>query len=196
MLVQLIQGGSGTLRADYPALINLLAACFFPVGLLMLVLTGQELVTAHLSAIVDVIELTSSVHAHGAHQKARSVLGGAAQLDYRVLWEPCGCPVLRRLYGYVDRRSRLEHVLTGSTLLGALQHPRTHQVLGRGSSLQDKSRMGRVRPPGHRMQLSGLYGGMARVVGARGRVQDSRTPLPRYAVCLSWVRARHCVSFE
>lgn len=49
MLVQLIQGGSGTLRTDYPALISLLAAFFFPVGLLMLVMTGQELVTAHLS---------------------------------------------------------------------------------------------------------------------------------------------------
>lgn len=49
MLVQLIQGGSGTLRTDYPSLISLLSASFFPVGLLMLVMTGNELVTAHLS---------------------------------------------------------------------------------------------------------------------------------------------------
>lgn len=90
----------------------------------------------------------------------------------------------------------LEDILTRSTLLGALQYPRTYQVLGGSSSLQDKSRMGRVRPPRDRMQLSGLYGGMARVVGTRGGVQNSRTPLPRYAVCLSWVRARHRVSFE
>jgi formate/nitrite transporter FocA (FNT family) len=53
MLVQLIHGGSGTLRTEYPALINLLAACFFPVGLLMLALTGQELLTAHLSEYVE-----------------------------------------------------------------------------------------------------------------------------------------------
>jgi len=33
MLVQLIQGGSGTLRTEYPALITLVAAFFFPVGL-------------------------------------------------------------------------------------------------------------------------------------------------------------------
>ncbi|GMK57966.1 hypothetical protein CspeluHIS016_0408000 [Cutaneotrichosporon spelunceum] len=48
MLVQIIQGGSGTLRTDYPALISLVSAFFFPIGLIMLVLTGQELVTAHL----------------------------------------------------------------------------------------------------------------------------------------------------
>lgn len=33
MLVQLIQGGSGTLRTDYPGIITLVAAFFFPVGL-------------------------------------------------------------------------------------------------------------------------------------------------------------------
>lgn len=49
MLVQLIQGGSPGLKAENPALLNLVAAFFFPVGLLMLVLTGQELLTAHLS---------------------------------------------------------------------------------------------------------------------------------------------------
>lgn len=47
MLVQFIQGGSGTLRTDYPSLITLLAAFFFPVGLIMLVLTGQDLCTAN-----------------------------------------------------------------------------------------------------------------------------------------------------
>ena len=48
MLVQIIQAGSGTLRTNYPALISLVSAFFFPIGLIMLVLTGQELVTAHL----------------------------------------------------------------------------------------------------------------------------------------------------
>ncbi|RSH84226.1 uncharacterized protein EHS24_005735 [Apiotrichum porosum] len=48
MLVQLIQAGSPTLKADNPALLTLIAAFFFPVGLLMLVLTGNELLTAHL----------------------------------------------------------------------------------------------------------------------------------------------------
>ena len=47
MIVQLIQGGSGDLRTNYPGLINLLAATFFPVGLIMLVLTGQDLCTAN-----------------------------------------------------------------------------------------------------------------------------------------------------
>lgn len=50
MLVQMIQAGSPTLKSENPALLNLLAAFFFPVGLLLLVLTGQELLTAHLSA--------------------------------------------------------------------------------------------------------------------------------------------------
>ncbi|OCF30508.1 hypothetical protein I316_07836 [Kwoniella heveanensis BCC8398] len=47
MIVQLFQGGSGTLRTDYPSVINLVAALLFPVGLIMLVLTGQELCTAN-----------------------------------------------------------------------------------------------------------------------------------------------------
>jgi formate/nitrite transporter FocA (FNT family) len=47
MVVQLIQGGSGDLRTNYPGLINLLAATFFPIGLIMLVLTGQDLCTAN-----------------------------------------------------------------------------------------------------------------------------------------------------
>lgn len=50
MVVQVIQGGSGTLRADYPGLIMLIASFFFPVGLIMLVLTGQDLCTANFSA--------------------------------------------------------------------------------------------------------------------------------------------------
>lgn len=49
MLVQLIQAGSPGLKAENPALLSLIAAFFFPVGLLMLVFTGQELLTAHLS---------------------------------------------------------------------------------------------------------------------------------------------------
>ncbi|GMK57979.1 hypothetical protein CspeluHIS016_0500110 [Cutaneotrichosporon spelunceum] len=48
MLVQLILSGSPGLKAENLALISLIAAFFFPVGLLMLVLTGQELLTAHL----------------------------------------------------------------------------------------------------------------------------------------------------
>jgi formate/nitrite transporter FocA (FNT family) len=66
MLVQIVTAGSGTLRTDYPSLITLIAAFFFPVGLvrrlslldrefrlrvcqIMLVLTGQELCTANFS---------------------------------------------------------------------------------------------------------------------------------------------------
>jgi formate/nitrite transporter FocA (FNT family) len=51
MLVQVIQGGSGTLRTDYPGLITLVAAFFFPVGLIMLVLTGQDLCTANFMVV-------------------------------------------------------------------------------------------------------------------------------------------------
>lgn len=49
MLVQFIQSGCPSLKASNPALVNLLAASLFPVGLLMLFLTGNELLTAHLS---------------------------------------------------------------------------------------------------------------------------------------------------
>lgn len=51
MLVQVIQGGSGSLRTDYPGLITLVAAFFFPVGLIMLVLTGQDLCTANFMVV-------------------------------------------------------------------------------------------------------------------------------------------------
>jgi formate/nitrite transporter FocA (FNT family) len=54
MVVQLIQGGSGDLRTNYPGLINLLAATFFPIGLIMLVLTGQDLCTANFSTSIGV----------------------------------------------------------------------------------------------------------------------------------------------
>jgi len=47
LVFQIVQGGSGTLRTDYPSLITLLGAFFFPIGLIMLVLTGQDLVTAN-----------------------------------------------------------------------------------------------------------------------------------------------------
>ncbi|KAK6907629.1 hypothetical protein L486_05548 [Kwoniella mangroviensis CBS 10435] len=47
MSVQIFQGGAGTLRTDYPSIINLVAALIFPIGLIMLVLTGQELCTAN-----------------------------------------------------------------------------------------------------------------------------------------------------
>lgn len=46
---QLIQGGSPSLKADNSALLTLITAFFFHVDLLKLVLTGQELLTAHLS---------------------------------------------------------------------------------------------------------------------------------------------------
>lgn len=49
MVVQVIQGGAGDLRTQYPGLILLVAAFFFPVGLIMLVLTGQDLCTANFS---------------------------------------------------------------------------------------------------------------------------------------------------
>lgn len=55
-LVQTWQGGSGTLRTDYPAVVSLVGAFFFPVGLIMLVLTGQELVTANFSEWVNTHE--------------------------------------------------------------------------------------------------------------------------------------------
>ena len=99
MLVQLIQGGSGTLRTDYPALINLLAAFFFPVGLLMLVLTGQELVTAHLSETIYTSKLIPSVHADGPYQAPHQDMGAAAQLAHRLLWKLGRCPLLRCLHG-------------------------------------------------------------------------------------------------
>lgn len=49
MVVQVIQGGSGDLRTQYPSLTFLVAAFFFPIGLIMLVLTGQDLCTANFS---------------------------------------------------------------------------------------------------------------------------------------------------
>ena len=53
MVVQVIQGGAGDLRTQYPGLILLVAAFFFPVGLIMLVLTGQDLCTANFSTFIS-----------------------------------------------------------------------------------------------------------------------------------------------
>ncbi|KAL7420620.1 hypothetical protein Q5752_004571 [Cryptotrichosporon argae] len=47
VLVQIIQGGAGTARTNFPSLVTVVSSVFFPVGLIMLFLTGQELVTAN-----------------------------------------------------------------------------------------------------------------------------------------------------
>lgn len=50
MLVHYMHGYGGTLATDAPAIINLLAALFFPIPLLLILVTGQELITLNLSA--------------------------------------------------------------------------------------------------------------------------------------------------
>lgn len=50
MLVHFMHGYGGKLAIDAPAIINLLAALFFPIPLLMIMITGQELITMNLSA--------------------------------------------------------------------------------------------------------------------------------------------------
>lgn len=73
MLVQLVQSGCPALKSSNPALVNLLAASLFPVGLLMLFLTGNELLTAHLSESLQQVpkhtlaHSPSSVHAYESH---------------------------------------------------------------------------------------------------------------------------------
>ncbi|WWC68371.1 uncharacterized protein I206_102296 [Kwoniella pini CBS 10737] len=52
MSVQIFTGGTGTLRTQYPGIINLVAALIFPMGLIMLVLTGQELCTANFMILI------------------------------------------------------------------------------------------------------------------------------------------------
>lgn len=100
LILQIIIGGSGTLRTDYPGLITLVGAFFFPVGLvshqitqnmrvrahrkIMLVLTGSELCTAHFSETISCAlspsPLTRSVHAHGSAQATNQSMGVASQL--------------------------------------------------------------------------------------------------------------------
>ncbi|CAK9783799.1 Formate/nitrite transporter [Cutaneotrichosporon oleaginosum] len=48
MLYQVVQAGSPGFRASNPALVTLIGAFFFPAGLIMIVTTGQDLLTAHL----------------------------------------------------------------------------------------------------------------------------------------------------
>ncbi|BEI79476.1 hypothetical protein CcaverHIS002_0100050 [Cutaneotrichosporon cavernicola] len=43
-----VQAGSPGLRASNPALATLIGAFFFPAGLIMIIITGQDLLTAHL----------------------------------------------------------------------------------------------------------------------------------------------------
>lgn len=93
MVVQVIQGGAGDLRTQYPGLILLVAAFFFPVGLIMLVLTGQDLCTANFSMSSDnglspgSIELThTSVGRYDLFEEKDQALGITGQLDHRLLW--------------------------------------------------------------------------------------------------------------
>jgi len=50
MLVHFMHGYGGEFAEKAPAIINLLAALFFPIPLLMILVTGQELITMNLSA--------------------------------------------------------------------------------------------------------------------------------------------------
>lgn len=93
MVVQVIQGGSGDLRTQYPGLITLVAAFFFPVGLIMLVLTGQDLCTANFSVSPSRPELlfgtdltVFSVGRNDLPQTKDKALGASSQLDHCLLW--------------------------------------------------------------------------------------------------------------
>lgn len=48
-LVHVMHGTGGIIEEQAPAITNLLAALFFPIPLLMILMTGQELITANLS---------------------------------------------------------------------------------------------------------------------------------------------------
>lgn len=48
-----MHGGGGVLETQAPAITNLLAALFFPIPLLMILITGQELITANMSGSMD-----------------------------------------------------------------------------------------------------------------------------------------------
>lgn len=48
-LVHVMHGTGGVIEEQAPAITNLLAALFFPIPLLMILMTGQELITANLS---------------------------------------------------------------------------------------------------------------------------------------------------
>lgn len=50
MLVHYMHGYGGSLATEAPAIINLLAALFFPIPLLLILVSGQELITMNLSA--------------------------------------------------------------------------------------------------------------------------------------------------
>lgn len=149
MLVQLIQAGSGSLRTEYPALISLLSAFFFPFGLVMLVLTGQELLTAHFSTCSGPELALTTVFMPMALLKRRIK---AWQLPLNWLIVFCGnlagslCCVafmgeLRRA-GCADGRPLLEAVLACSS----------YALPGCGGR-QDVRGLGSLRPPRHRLQL-------------------------------------------
>lgn len=48
-LVHVMHGGAGRLATEAPVIVNFLAAAFFPIPLLMILITGMELITANLS---------------------------------------------------------------------------------------------------------------------------------------------------
>jgi hypothetical protein len=99
MVVQLIQGGSGNLRTEYPSLINLLSAFFFPVGLIMLVITGQDLCTANFSKSTRILgnqteSLSISARRYDLFETKDKVVGITCQLDNCLFREPGWCTVI------------------------------------------------------------------------------------------------------
>jgi formate/nitrite transporter len=50
-LVHVMHGGAGRLATEAPVIVNFLAAAFFPIPLLMILITGMELITANLMAV-------------------------------------------------------------------------------------------------------------------------------------------------
>ncbi|BEJ10580.1 hypothetical protein CspHIS471_0100020 [Cutaneotrichosporon sp. HIS471] len=50
-LVHVMHGTAGNLATDAPVIVNLLGAAFFPIPLLMILITGMELITANLMVV-------------------------------------------------------------------------------------------------------------------------------------------------
>lgn len=48
LLLMIIEGGSPQLNTDNPGIVKILGGAVFPVGLMMIVLTGQELLTSNM----------------------------------------------------------------------------------------------------------------------------------------------------
>lgn len=83
--------------------------------------------------------------------------------------------------------------LTPSPLLRPV-HPRARDLLPRCVRLKNLGRVGPMCPPRDWVQLFGLHRGVARRHCARPDLQGHWNPLPRHAVRLPGLRARHCVS--